>query len=74
MIRVTPDSLTCDWHPEHGKDDRPRGKRCGAPATHRIVWLDGSKRYSLACRAHLELERVAPKRRIHAITTRKEGK
>lgn len=47
---------TCDWHPEHGEDDVPRGERCGVVATHRIAWLDGSERYSFACSSHLDLD------------------
>jgi hypothetical protein len=29
--RVGP--VRCDWHAEHGADDRPTGQRCEAPAT-----------------------------------------
>lgn len=62
-------SDTCDWHPRHGADDKPQGARCGAAATHRIVWLDGSKRYSLACGAHLELDKIAPRRKVEPLTS-----
>lgn len=56
----------CDWHPEH-INDRPAGERCGAPATHRIVWLDGSKRFSYGCAAHLELDPEAPPHMVEPI-------
>lgn len=57
----------CDWRPEHSSDDRPTGPRCGAPATHRIVWLDGSDRYSHGCSAHLKLDAEAPPHRIERL-------
>lgn len=59
--------IRCDWHPEHGADDRPKGPRCGAPATHRIVWLDGSNRYSYGCAAHLEIDPQAPSHRVERL-------
>lgn len=60
MATVEPD-LTCDWHPDHDVErDVPTGPRCGSAATHRIVWLDGSGRVSLACADHLVLDPTAP--------------
>lgn len=63
--------VRCDWHPEHGVDDRPTGPRCGAPATHRIVWLDGSNRYSHGCSAHLVMDSTAPSHRIEKLDDRR---
>lgn len=63
--------VRCDWHPDHSADDRPAGPRCGAPATHRIVWLDGSNRYSHGCAAHLELDPSAPPHRIEKLADRR---
>lgn len=57
----------CDWHAEHGADDKPTGQRCESAATHRIVWLDGSGRFSLGCGAHLELDAKAPPVRIERL-------
>lgn len=57
----------CDWRAEHSADDRPTGDRCGAPATHRIVWLDGTNRYSHGCGDHLKLEPGAPPHRIEKL-------
>ena len=58
---------TCDWHPEHDDNGEPKGKRCGAPATHRVLWMDGSRRFSLACAQHLDFESVAPSRRVQPL-------
>lgn len=53
--------LTCTWKPEHDMvRDVPVGPECGEPATHVILWLDGSNRWSPGCDAHLELEDDAP--------------
>lgn len=57
----------CDFRPEHDADDRPMGPQCGSPATHRIVWLDGTGRYSYGCSAHLELDPDAPPHRIERL-------
>ena len=58
---------TCDWCPEHTADGTPLGERCGAPATYRISWLDGTRRYSFACRDHLYLDPIAPIPLIEAL-------
>lgn len=69
-----PSEGTCDWHPEHDLErDAPRGRRCGAVATHRLEWLDGSRRYSLACSDHLERDPEAPPCRIVALRIRKKA-
>jgi len=60
--------VRCDWHPEH-VDDRPSGERCGAPASHRIVWLDGS--YSHGCSSHLEIDPDGPPHRIEEMYDRR---
>lgn len=45
---------TCVWQPEHEAVTlTPRGPRCGAPATHIIWWLDGTRRHSPCCDEHL---------------------
>lgn len=62
-----PSGYWCDWHPEHSADDRPTGKRCGEPATHRVFWLDGTYRYSHSCLAHLVLDADAPPYRIEKL-------
>lgn len=60
---------TCDWHPEHDiARDKPTGERCGKPATHRIVWQDGSQRFSLACDAHLDLDEAAPPHTVEPLS------
>ncbi len=59
-------AMTCDWHPHH-VDGRPTGPRCGAPATHRILWLDGSRRFSFGCDDHLVMTQKAPPYRIERI-------
>lgn len=65
--------VTCDWHPGHSDDDKPCGQRCGAPATYRIAWLDGSKRFSLACQDHLQLDSGAPEFLIDVLDVPKAG-
>lgn len=46
----------CDFHDDHDPvTERPRGNRCGAPATHRIEWADG-RRFSNGCGEHLEID------------------
>lgn len=62
--------IRCDWHPEHSADDHPTGSRCGAPATHRILWLDSTHRYSHSCSKHLTLDTDAPPHRIERLTDR----
>jgi len=57
----------CDWHAEHGADDRPTGQRCEAQATHRLVWLDGSGRYSYGCDDHLTLDPDATPVRVERL-------
>ncbi len=71
---MTAPPLQCDWCPEHGPDNRPAGQPCGAPATHRIVWLDGTNRYSYGCGAHLKLDPDATPHRIEALTASGDGK
>lgn len=47
----------CDYRAGHDPiTDRPTGDQCEAPATHLIVWLDGSHRFSFGCEKHLESE------------------
>lgn len=53
------DHATCDYHDAHDEDDRPRGNRCGRPATRTIVWKDG--RWSMGCDEHAaEIGREVP--------------
>jgi hypothetical protein len=67
-VPPSPETGSCDWHPEHDEVvDIPKGQRCGVAATHRIVWLDGSKRYSLACGDHLGLDHDAPQCKVEAL-------
>lgn len=70
---LAPAPVRCDWHPEHGADDMPTGQRCDATATHRIVWLDGSNRFSYGCDAHLELDPAAPPVRIEKLSDGSDG-
>jgi hypothetical protein len=50
---------TCDYHDDHDEDDRPRGNRCGKPATRTIFWKDG--RWSMGCDEHVaEVSREVP--------------
>lgn len=59
---------TCTFCEEHDYvNDVPVGPPCGKPATHVIVWLDGSRRYSPACSDHLELEPDAPPHEIREL-------
>lgn len=52
---MLPEDRTCDHHDDHDRaTDTPRGTRCGAPATHVILWND-DRRFSLGCDAHLEI-------------------
>jgi hypothetical protein len=49
----------CDFRDAHDPvTDTPLGERCGAPATHYIMWDDG-RRYSVACDQHLEIDSTA---------------
>jgi hypothetical protein len=57
----------CDWHSEHSADDRPIGTRCGAPAAYRVLWLDGTYRYSHSCSAHLTLDADVPPHLIETL-------
>lgn len=57
----------CDWCPEHGPDNTPKGPSCGAPATHRILWLDGTRRYSFGCERHLAIDADATPHKIEAL-------
>lgn len=58
-------ALDCVWRPFHDAEtDTPFGPACGAPATHVIVWLDGTRRWSTACLRHLDLDPAAPPCRI----------
>ena len=57
----------CDFHEEHDADGRPVGRRCEATATHRLVWLDGSNRYSYGCSDHLILDPEATPVRAEAL-------
>jgi hypothetical protein len=60
----------CDHHSSHDSvTDVPTGPVCGAPATHRIVWLDGSRRFSLACGDHLAVDSDAPPHAIVALAS-----
>ena len=53
--------LTCVWCPDHDMErDVPVGPPCGEPATHLILWHDGSRRWSPACDDHLDIEPGAP--------------
>jgi hypothetical protein len=53
------DHSTCDYHDDHDEDDRPRGNRCGKPATRTIHWNDG--RWSMGCDEHAaEVTREVP--------------
>jgi hypothetical protein len=59
------EGLDCVWRPFHDTaTDMPFGPACGAEATHVIIWLDGTRRWSTACLRHLELEFGAPPCRI----------
>lgn len=52
---------TCVWHPMFDPQTlEPMGTPCGAPATHVILWLDGTFRWSPACDRHTELDPAAP--------------
>lgn len=62
-----PPFIGCDWHSEHSVDDRPTGTRCGAPVTHRVLWLDGTYRYSHCCSEHLVLDADVPPHRIETL-------
>lgn len=57
---------TCAWKPEHDlQRDVPTGPSCGAPATHVIVWLDGTGRYSPCCATHSrDVDASAPAHRV----------
>lgn len=47
----------CDFCPDHdAAADTPIGPPCGAEATHAILWLDGSRRFSFGCAAHLVID------------------
>jgi len=43
---------TCDFHDSWDAEGEPAGERCGKPARRVILWLDGSRRWSLGCTAH----------------------
>ena len=61
--------MTCDWVPEHDDQGRPKGRRCGKAASFRIFWLDGTKRFSLACTGHhLDIDPVAPPHRTEPLS------
>lgn len=64
----TSDEL-CAWKPTHDHvRDVPTGPSCGAPATHIIYWLDGSKRYSPCCEEHsTDIDPTAPAHRVEPI-------
>jgi len=48
---------------------RPKGRRCGKAASFRIFWLDGTKRFSLACTGHhLDIDPVAPPHRTEPLS------
>ncbi len=54
-------SLTCEFRERHDRiRDIPVGDACGAQATHMIVWLDGTHRWSPACEQHTDLDPEAP--------------
>lgn len=64
--REEADGLECVWRPFWTEDEyhNPFGPACGAPASHVIIWLDGTRRWSTACLRHLDLDPAAPPCRI----------
>lgn len=67
-LAATYGPLTCEWRAQHDRvRDIPVGDACGLDATHVIVWLDSSGRWSPACELHLELDDLAPRHFIAQI-------
>lgn len=69
------DQPTCDFCAKHDDvTDLPIGPPCGADATHRILWLDGSRRFSFGCGAHLAMDPDSPMHVVVPLPTDAAGR